>query len=131
MARGVNKVILIGNLGKDPVSRSLADGTKVATLSLATTQAWRDSVSDQLQERTEWHRVALYGRLAEIAEQYLRKGSKVYVEGSLRTRQWQDDRGQEQYTTEIQTKVLEMLDRAQQASPAEALHHVDVDDIPF
>ena len=131
MARGVNKVILIGNLGKDPVCRSLADGTRVATLSLATSQAWRDPVSGQPQERTEWHRVALYGRLAEIAEQYLRKGSKVYIEGSLRTRQWQDDRGQEQYATEIQAKILEMLDRAQQAAPAEAVHHVDMGEIPF
>jgi single-strand DNA-binding protein len=122
---------LIGNLGKYPVIRSLPNGTKVATLSLATNLTWRDSVSGQPQERTEWRRVVLYGRLGEIAEQYFRKGSKVYIEGSLRTRQWQDDRGQEQYTTEIQAKILEMLDRAQQASTEQPIPYADVGDIPF
>jgi single-strand DNA-binding protein len=131
MGRGVNKVILIGNLGKDPVTRSLANGDKAATLSLATSQAWRDSVSGEPREHTEWHRVTLYGRLAEIAEQYLRKGAKVYVEGSLKTRQWQDDRGQTQYTTEVQAKTLEMLDKAEQGSTGQTIISAEIDEIPF
>ena len=101
MARGINKVILVGNLGKDPEFRSTASGSSVANLALATSESWRDQNTQQMQERTEWHRVVLFGKLAEIAQQYLRKGSKVYIEGSLRTNKWQDQNGQDRYTTEI------------------------------
>ena len=101
MARGVNKVIIIGNLGADPESRAMPSGASVANLRIATTESWRDKQSGEQQERTEWHRVALFGRLAEVASEYLRKGSQVYIEGSLRTRKWQDKQGNERYSTEI------------------------------
>lgn len=110
MARGVNKVILIGNLGLDPEVRATPSGLSIANLRLATTDAWRDRQSGELQERTEWHRVALFGRLAEIAQQYLHKGSKVYVEGRLQTRKWQGQDGVERYTTEIVANELRLLD---------------------
>jgi single-strand DNA-binding protein len=109
MARGVNKVILIGNLGADPETRAMPSGSTVANLRIATSESWRDKTSGEQQERTEWHRVALFGRLAEIASEYLRKGSQVYIEGSLRTRKWQDKQGQERYTTEIVGNELQML----------------------
>ncbi len=102
MAGSVNKVILVGNLGRDPEIRSTQDGTKVANLSLATSETWRDRNSGERRERTEWHRVVIFNeRLCEIAEKYLRKGSKIYVEGQLQTRKWTDQQGQERYTTEV------------------------------
>ena len=110
MARGINKVILIGNLGNDPEVRYMPSGSAVATLSVATTEGWKDKQTGERQERTEWHRVVLFNRLGEIAGEYLRKGSKVYIEGSLRTRKWQDKNGAEKYTTEIVASELQMLD---------------------
>ncbi len=102
MAGSVNKVILIGNLGRDPEIRSTQDGNKVANLSLATSDTWRDKNSGERRERTEWHRVVIFDeKLCEVAEKYLRKGSKIYVEGQIQTRKWQDQSGQEKYTTEI------------------------------
>src|SRR5690348_11413778 len=109
MARGVNKVILIGHLGADPETRAMPSGSSVANLRIATTESWRDKQSGEQQERTEWHRVALFGRLAEIAGEYLRKGSQVYIEGSLRTRKWQDKQGNERYSTEIVGNDMQML----------------------
>ena len=109
MARGVNKVILIGNLGKDPETRYMPSGSAVTNLSVATTEAWKDKQSGDLQERTEWHKVAMFGRLAEIAAEYLRKGSQVYIEGKLRTRKWQDKEGKDRWTTEIVADEMNML----------------------
>ncbi|MBS0380608.1 MAG: single-stranded DNA-binding protein [Proteobacteria bacterium] len=109
MARGINKVIIIGNLGADPETRAMPSGGTVANLRVATSESWRDKQSGEQQERTEWHRVALFGRLAEIAAEYLRKGSQVYIEGSLRTRKWQDKSGNERYSTEIIGNELQML----------------------
>jgi single-strand DNA-binding protein len=110
MARGVNKVILIGNLGSDPEVRYTPNGSAVANLAIATSESWKDKTTGEKQERTEWHRAVLYSRLAEIAGEYLRKGSKVYLEGSLRTRKWQDKNNIERYTTEIICNELQMLD---------------------
>ena len=101
MARGVNKVILVGNLGQDPEVRYMPNGNGVANISIATTDSWKDKNTGQMQERTEWHRVVLFGKLAEVAGEYLRKGSQVYIEGRLQTRKWTDQSGQEKYTTEI------------------------------
>ena len=101
MAGSVNKVILIGNLGKDPEIRTMQNGNKVANLSLATSESWRDKASGVRKEKTEWHRVVIFGSLADIAEKYLKKGSKVYVSGSLQTRKWTDQSGQEKYSTEV------------------------------
>jgi tRNA-2-methylthio-N6-dimethylallyladenosine synthase len=109
MARGINKVILIGNLGADPETRAMPSGTTVANLRVATSESWRDKQTGEQQERTEWHRVAFFGRLAEVAGEYLRKGSQVYIEGSLRTRKWQDKQGNERYSTEIIGNELQML----------------------
>ncbi len=114
-SRGVNKVILIGNLGADPEVRYMPSGGAVANLSLATSEVWKDKNTGQPQERTEWHRVVLFQRLGEIAGEYLKKGSKVYIEGSLRTRQWEKE-GVKHYTTEIVANELQMLDRAGEAS---------------
>ena len=110
MARGVNKVILIGNLGNDPETKFLPSGGAVTNVSLATSESWKDKQTGQLQERTEWHRVVFFNKLAEIAGEYLKKGSKVYVEGSLRTRKWQGQDGQDRYTTEIVVSEMQMLD---------------------
>lgn len=110
MARGINKVILIGNLGNDPEVRYTPNGSAVANVTLATSETWRDKQSGELQDRTEWHRVVFFGRLAEIVGEYLRKGSKIYVEGSLRTRKWQDKNGVDRYTTEIIANEMHMLD---------------------
>jgi single-strand DNA-binding protein len=110
MARGVNKVILIGNLGNDPEIRYTPSGSAVANLSLATSETWRDKQSGELQDRTEWHRLVFFNRLAEIVGEYLRKGSKVYVEGTLRTRKWQDKSGIDRFTTEIIASEMHMLD---------------------
>ncbi|MEM6484992.1 MAG: single-stranded DNA-binding protein [Pseudomonadota bacterium] len=109
-SRGVNKVILVGNLGADPETRFLPSGGSVTNVSLATSESWKDKQTGQPQERTEWHRVVFFNRLAEIAGEYLRKGSKVYVEGALRTRKWQDQSGQDRYTTEIVGNEMQMLD---------------------
>jgi single-strand DNA-binding protein len=124
MAGSVNKVILVGNLGRDPEIRSTQDGTRVANLRIATSETWRDKVSGERRERTEWHSVVIFNeRLSEIAEKYLRKGSKVYVEGSLQTRKWTDNSGQDRYTTEVVLQrfrgELTMLDGARGgAAPA-------------
>ncbi len=107
----VNKVILIGNLGADPESRFAPSGDAICNIRLATTETWRDKSTGERREATEWHRVAFFGKLAEIAGQYLRKGSQVYIEGSLRTRKWQDQSGQDRYTTEIRADVMKMLGR--------------------
>lgn len=150
MARGVNKVILVGNLGKDPESRFLASGTPVSNVTLATSEGWKDKQTNEMKERTEWHNVVFFGKLAEIAGEYLRKGSQVYVEGSLRTRKWQDRDGNDKYTTEIVASELQMLgsrpggasggsssfeSRPQSAAPAAAPAQADAgfddDDIPF
>jgi single-strand DNA-binding protein len=109
MARGVNKVILIGNIGKDPETRFSAGGGAITNITLATSESWKDKQTGENQERTEWHRVVFFGRLGEIAGEYLKKGSKVYVEGSLRTREWEKD-GVKRYTTEIVASELQMLD---------------------
>jgi len=110
MARGINKVILIGNLGKDPEVRYMPSGSAVTNVTVATSESWKDKQSGEKQERTEWHNVVFFNRLAEIAGEYLKKGSKVYVEGSLRTRKWQDKNGQDRYTTEIVANEMQMLD---------------------
>lgn len=110
MARGVNKVILVGNCGQDPEIKYMPSGGAVTNISVATSETWKDKQTGQPQERTEWHRVVFFNRLAEIAGEYLRKGSKLYVEGSLRTRKWQDQGGQDRYTTEIVASDMQMLD---------------------
>ena len=109
MARGVNKVILIGNLGNDPEIRYTAGGAAVANISLATAESWRDKETSEQQERTEWHRIVFFGRLAEIVGEYLKKGSQIYVEGRLQTRKWQDKEGNDKYTTEIVANEMQML----------------------
>ena len=109
MSKGVNKVIIVGNLGRDPEVRYMPNGNAVANITVATSESWKDQ-QGQMQERTEWHRIVLYRRLAEIAGEYLRKGSKVYLEGRLQTREWQDQQGQKRYTTEIIANEMQMLD---------------------
>jgi len=110
MARGVNKAIIVGNLGRDPEVRYTANGSAVANVTVATSESWKDKQSGERQERTEWHRVVFFGRLAEIAEEYLKKGSQVYIEGSIRTQKWQDkESGQDRYTTEIVARDMQML----------------------
>lgn len=148
MARGVNKVILVGNLGKDPESRYLASGTPVSNITIATSEGWKDKQSNEMKERTEWHNVVFFGKLAEIAGEYLKKGSQVYVEGSLRTRKWQDRDGNDRYTTEIVASEMQMLGSRQgtggggfesrgsqqsapSVAPAAADSGFDDDDIPF
>ena len=110
MARGVNKVLLIGNLGGDPEVRYTASGNAVANVTLATSSAWKDKSTGDLQERTEWHRIVFFNRLAEIVGEYLHKGSKVYIEGSLRTRKWEDNDNVTRYTTEIIANEMQILD---------------------
>lgn len=109
MARGINKVMLIGNLGRDPETRYAQSGSAVTRFSIATSESWKDKASGEMQERTEWHNVVCFARLAEIAGEYLRKGSKVYIEGSLRTSSWEAD-GQKKYRTEVNARELQMLD---------------------
>ena len=116
MARGINKVILVGNLGSDPEVRYTQDGAAIANLSIATSESWKDRNTGEQQTKTEWHRCVCYRRTAEIAQQYLRKGSKIYVEGKLQTRKWQDQNGQDRYTTEIVINDLQMLDAMGQQS---------------
>jgi single-strand DNA-binding protein len=109
MARGVNKVIIVGNLGNDPETKYMPSGSAVTNLSVATNESWKDKQTGEQKDRTEWHRVAMFGRLAEIAAEYLRKGSQVYIEGKLRTRKWQDQQGNDKYTTEIIADEMQML----------------------
>lgn len=147
MQKGVNKAILIGNLGQDPETRYTADGSAITNISVATSETWKDKQTGEKKERTEWHRVVFFGRLAEIAGEYLRKGSKVYIEGMIRTRQWEQD-GVKRYTTEIVANEMQMLDsrgdsaanqgqaNSYQDTPAHKVQagHVDPgmdDDIPF
>lgn len=111
-SRGINKVILIGNLGQDPEVRYMPNGGAVANITLATSESWRDKQTGETKERTEWHRVVIFGKLAEVAAEYLKKGSQVYIEGSLQTRKWQDQSGQDRYTTEVVVNiggVMQML----------------------
>ncbi|KDM92815.1 single-stranded DNA-binding protein [Photobacterium galatheae] len=112
-SRGVNKVILVGNLGNDPEIRYMPNGNAVANITIATSETWRDKATGEQREKTEWHRVALFGKLAEVAGEYLRKGSQVYIEGQLQTRKWQDQSGQDRYTTEVVVQgfngVMQML----------------------
>ncbi len=117
MARGINKVILVGNLGRDPESRTMPGGRgQVTNVSVATSRSWRDRESGEQRDRTEWHRIVFFNRLAEIADEYLRKGSKVYIEGELRTREWERD-GQKHYTTEVVANEMQMLDSRGDMTP--------------
>ena len=109
MARGINKVILVGNLGNDPEVRYAANGSAIANISVATTDSWKDKNTGEQQEKTEWHRVVMFNRLGEIAGEYLKKGSQVYIEGRLQTRKWQDQSGQDKYSTEIVASDMQML----------------------
>ena len=109
MARGVNKVIIVGNLGGDPETRYMPSGAAVTNLTVATNESWKDKQTGEQKERTEWHKVAMFNRLAEIAAEYLRKGSQVYIEGKLRTRKWQDQNGNDRWTTEIVADEMQML----------------------
>lgn len=147
MARGVNKVIIVGNLGNDPETRYMPSGSAVTNLSVATNESWKDKQTGEQKDRTEWHKVAMFGRLAEIAAEYLRKGSQVYIEGKLRTRKWQDKDGQDRYTTEIVADEMQMLggrsggggapamndsgDRGERSPPPRASGDDFDDDIPF
>lgn len=120
--RGVNRVTLLGTLGRDPESKTFPNGGSLCQFSIATSEAWTDKNSGERKEQTEWHRIVFNNRLAEIAQQYLKKGSKVYIEGSLRTRQWTDQNGQERYTTEVRGDSMQMLDspnQGQQSQPAQ------------
>jgi single-strand DNA-binding protein len=109
MARGINKVILVGNLGADPETRAMPSGMTVTNIRIATSESWKDKGTGEQQERTEWHHVAMFGRLGEIAAEYLRKGSQVYIEGRIRTRKWQDKQGNDRYSTEIIADNMQML----------------------
>jgi single-strand DNA-binding protein len=144
MARGVNKVILIGNLGQDPEVKYMPNGGAVANVTVATTESWKDKNTGEQKEITEWHRVVFFRRLAEIAGEYLKKGSKVYIEGKLQTRKWQDKEGNDRYTTEIVANEMQMLDSRgggggykepseAQAAPASSGGNMGDfdDDIPF
>jgi single-strand DNA-binding protein len=149
MARGINKVILVGNLGADPETRYMPSGKAVTNIRIATSEGWKDKQTGDMQERTEWHRVALFDKLAEVAAEYLRKGSQVYIEGSLRTRKWQDKEGKDQYSTEIVAREMQMLGsrggagegRTERRAPAGAEERASApvaadegpfdDDIPF
>ncbi|MFZ1538170.1 MAG: single-stranded DNA-binding protein [Chromatiaceae bacterium] len=120
MSRGINKVILIGNLGADPEVRYMASGDAVANVNIATSESWKDKNTGEAKERTEWHRVVFFGKVAEVVDKYVKKGSKIYVEGQLRTRKWQGQDGQDRYTTEIVVAIggtMQMLDARQDDSP--------------
>lgn len=135
--KGINKVIIIGNLGRDPEIRYMPNGGAVTNLTIATSEAWKDKTTGEQQEKTEWHRIVLFKRLAEIAAEYLKKGSKVYIEGKLQTRKWQEQNGQDRYTTEIVGSELQFLDsKPAQGSSKEASQPEPVmggfdDEIPF
>ena len=138
---GVNKVILVGRAGKDPETRYTPSGSAVTNLSIATSESWKDKATGEKQERTEWHNIVFFNRLAEVAGEYLKKGSQIYVEGQLRTRKWQDKQGQDKYTTEIVASEMQMLggretgsdsgQPAQQSAPAAPVDENFDDDIPF
>ena len=139
-SRGVNKVILIGILGRDPEIRHMPNGNAVANVTIATSESWKDKNSGETQERTEWHRVVFFRRLAEVVGEWVKKGSKIYVEGRLQTRKWQDKNGQDRYTTEIVADQMQMLDSkqskatppSQKASPSQQVQEPTFDDdIPF
>lgn len=121
MARGVNKVILVGNLGRDPEVRYTPSGAAVANLTIATSESWKDKQSGENVERTEWHRIVMYQRLAEIVGEYLKKGSKIYIEGRLQTRKWQDKNGQDRYTTEVVAQEMQMLDSRGSANSGDSM----------
>lgn len=132
----INKVIIVGNLGRDPETRYAASGDAITNIAVATTDKWKDKASGEQKESTEWHRVAFFGKLAEIAGQYLKKGSQVYLEGKLKTRKWTDKDGVEKYTTEIVADTMQMLgnkqsDEPQQRQPAKRQPATDDDSIPF
>lgn len=127
MSKGINKVILIGKIGQDPEVKTTSVGSTLSTVSLATTEKWKDKTTGDLREFTEWHRVIFWGRQAEVVGQYLKKGSAIYVEGSLRTRKWQDNDGNDRYTTEIHARDMQMLG-GQKREPKRS--EID-DDIPF
>ena len=143
MARGVNKVIVVGNLGQDPETRYMPSGSAVTNMRIATNESWKDKQTGEQRERTEWHSIAMFGRLAEISAEYLRKGSQVYVEGKLRTRKWQDKDGHDRYTTEIIADELQMLgsksgagapamkDSPPASAPPQSTGDDFDDDIPF
>ncbi len=130
MARGVNKVILIGNLGNDPDVRYTASGAAVSNISLATTDSWKNKESGDLQEKTEWHRIVFFGRLAEIVAEYLKKGSQIYVEGRLQTRKWQDKEGNDRYTSEIVGNEMQMLGSKSSGENFSRSKPTKSDDIP-
>jgi single-strand DNA-binding protein len=123
MSKGINKVIIVGNLGQDPEVRNTASGSTVTNISVATSESWKDKTTGQLNEKTEWHRIVFFNKLAEIAGQYLKKGSKVYIEGKLATRKWQDQSGQDRYSTEIVSNEMQMLDSKGGAEPAQNAGH--------
>jgi single-strand DNA-binding protein len=125
MSRGVNKVILVGHLGKDPEVKYLPSGSAVANVTIATSESWKDKQSGDKQERTEWHNVVFFGKLAEIVGEYLKKGAQAYVEGSLRTRKWQDKEGKDRYTTEIVASDMQMLGSKQGGGGASYNSHED------
>ena len=139
MARGINKVILVGNLGRDPEMKYTASGAAIANITVATSESWNDKQTGEKQEKTEWHRVVMFGKLAEICSQYLNKGSQVYIEGKLQTKKWQDKSGNDRYTTEIVSNVMQMLGGAgasntpnQPSNNQTEQNAVDFnDDIPF
>lgn len=143
MARGVNKVIIVGNLGQDPETRYMPSGTAVTNLRIATNETWKDKQTGEQKERTEWHSVEMFDRLAEIAAEYLRKGSQVYIEGKLRTEKWQDKQGNERYTTKIRAAEMQMLGgrsgggapamstSSDERAPSRAVSDDFDDDIPF
>ncbi len=145
MARGINKVILVGNLGQDPETRYMPSGGAVTNITLATNESWKDKQTGEQKDRTEWHKVAMFNRLAEIAAEYLRKGSQVYIEGRIRTRKWQDKDGNDRWTTEIIADEMQMLggrggggapasgdSYSQGSAPQKAAEPDDFDDdIPF
>jgi len=144
MARGINKVIIVGNLGSDPETRYMPSGAAVTNFTVATNESWKDKQTGEQKERTEWHRVAMFNRLAEIAAEYLRKGSQVYIEGKLRTRKWQDRDGNDRWTTEIVADEMQMLggrggggsapmssDRGSSGGPPDGPPDDFEDDIPF
>tara|TARA_R100000353_G_scaffold176045_2_gene148485 strand:- start:899 stop:1318 length:420 start_codon:yes stop_codon:yes gene_type:complete len=138
MSKGINKVIVVGNLGAAPESRTMPSGGTATNFSVATSESWKDKQTGQKQERTEWHKIVTFGRLAEICAEYLVKGSKVYVEGSLRTRKWQDKAGKDNYTTEIVASEMQMLGSDKVADPVEPTQQQREvkteeleDDIPF
>ena len=131
MARGINKVIVVGNLGADPDTRAMPSGNQVTNISVATSESWNDKVTGDKQERTEWHRVVFYGRLAEIAGDYLKKGSQVYVEGKLQTRKWEDKEGKDRWTTEIIANQMQILGKDEGLTISHQEQEYLAENIPF